>query len=69
VFDKIGSILKQDWGSLEAIEQKQAQLQKRNERDLYQEEVDSIENALFELQRQLVQADDIAALFSEAVQE
>lgn len=69
VFDKIGSILKQDWGSLEAIEQKQAQLQKRNERDLYQEEVDSIENALFELQRQLVQADDKAALFSEAVQE
>ncbi|EKB21334.1 hypothetical protein HMPREF1170_02877 [Aeromonas veronii AMC35] len=67
VFAKIGTILKQDWGSLEAIEQKQAQLQKRNERDLYQEEVEQIEQSLTELQKQLAQADDIAALFSEAV--
>lgn len=67
VFAKIGTILKQDWGSLEAIEQKQVQLQKRNERDLYQEEVEQIEQSLAELQKQLAQADDIAALFSEAV--
>lgn len=67
VFAKIGTILKQDWGSLEAIEQKQAQLQKRNERDLYQEEVEQIEQSLAELQKQLAQADDMAALFSEAV--
>ncbi|MFQ2498639.1 DNA phosphorothioation system sulfurtransferase DndC [Aeromonas caviae] len=67
VFAKIGTILKQDWGSLEAIEQKQAQLQKRNERDLYQEEVEQIEQLLAELQKQLAQADDMAALFSEAV--
>lgn len=67
VFAKIGTILKQDWGSLEAIEQKQAQLQKRNERDLYQEEVEKIELSLAELQKQLAQADDMAALFSEAV--
>ena len=52
---------------LEAIEQKQAQLQKRNERDLYQEEVEQIEQSLAELQKQLAQADDMAALFSEAV--
>lgn len=67
VFAKIGTILKQDWGSLEAIEQKQAQLQKRNERDLYQEEVEQIEQSLAELQKQLAQADDMAVLFSEAV--
>ncbi|MCF5895008.1 DNA phosphorothioation system sulfurtransferase DndC [Aeromonas veronii] len=67
VFAKIGTILKQDWGSLEAIEQKQAQLQKRNERDLYQEEVEQIEQSLAELQKKLAQADDMAALFSEAV--
>ncbi|WP_421170345.1 DNA phosphorothioation system sulfurtransferase DndC [Aeromonas dhakensis] len=67
VFAKIGTILKQDWGSLEAIEQKQAQLQKRNEHDLYQEEVEQIEQSLAELQKQLAQADDMAALFSEAV--
>ncbi|MDO4687457.1 MAG: DNA phosphorothioation system sulfurtransferase DndC [Shewanella sp.] len=67
VFAKIGTILKQDWGSLDAIEQKQAQLQKRNERDLYQEEVQQIERSLVELQKQLAQADDMAALFSEAV--
>jgi len=67
VFAKIGTILKQDWGSLEAIELKQAQLQKRNERDLYQEEVEQIEQSLAELQKQLAQADDMAALFSEAV--
>lgn len=67
VFAKIGTILKQDWGSLEAIEQKQGQLQKRNERDLYQEEVEQIEQSLAELQKQLAQADDMAALFSEAV--
>ncbi|MBP4040497.1 DNA phosphorothioation system sulfurtransferase DndC [Aeromonas sp. SrichE-2G] len=67
VFAKIGTILKQDWGSLEAIEQKQAQLQKRNERDLYQEEVEQIEQSLAGLQKQLAQADDMAALFSEAV--
>lgn len=60
VFAKIGTILKQDWGSLEAIEQKQAQLQKRNERDLYQEEVEQIEQSLAELQKQLAQADDMA---------
>lgn len=67
VFAKIGTILKQDWGSLEAIEQKQAQLQKRNERDLYQEEVEQIEQSLAALQKQLAQADDMTALFSEAV--
>ena len=49
------------------IEQKQAQLQKRNERDLYQEEVEQIEQSLAELKKQLAQADDMAALFSEAV--
>lgn len=67
VFDRIGSILKQDWGSFEAIEQKQAQLQKRHERDVHQEDIDDIEHVLSDLQRQLAQADDMAELFSEAI--
>ncbi len=39
IFDKLGTILKQDWGSLEEIQQQQAALQKRNDRDIHQEEI------------------------------
>lgn len=65
IFNKIGTILKQDWGSLDAIEHKQAALQKRHERDLHQLEVEAIEAELKQLQEQLLQSDDIATLFSE----
>lgn len=68
IFDKIGSILRQDWGSLEAIEQKQANLQKRHQRDVHQDEINDIEASIKEISDQLLQADDIATLFSEMPQ-
>lgn len=65
VFDKIGSILKQDWGSLEAIQLKQSTLQKRNERDMHQETIDEIEAQLKAVQTLLAQAENISSLLSE----
>jgi DNA sulfur modification protein DndC len=53
VFDKIGSILKQDWGSLESIEQSQKALQKRHERDIHQVDISEIEIELKKVQDQL----------------
>ncbi|MFB0584116.1 DNA phosphorothioation system sulfurtransferase DndC [Aeromonas salmonicida] len=67
VFDKIGSILKQDWGSLEGIQQKQAALQKRNQRDQHQETIDTIEAELKIVQSQLNDAHEISRLLSEVV--
>lgn len=67
VFDKIGSILKQDWGSLEGIQQKQAALQKRNQRDQHQETIDTIEAELKIVQSQLNDAYEISHLLSEVV--
>ncbi|MDE9432674.1 DNA phosphorothioation system sulfurtransferase DndC [Xenorhabdus bovienii] len=66
IFDKIGTILKQDWGSLEQIEQKQATLQKRNERDIHLEEVMKIEAEIKELQRRLIDAEEPSVFSSEA---
>ncbi|MBD2792561.1 DNA phosphorothioation system sulfurtransferase DndC [Xenorhabdus szentirmaii] len=66
IFDKIGTILKQDWGSLEQIEQKQAALQKRNERDIHLEEVMKLEAEIKELQRRLIDAEEPAVFSSEA---
>lgn len=68
IFDKIGSILRQDWGSLEAIELKQSNLQKRHQRDVHQDEINTIEASIKEISNQLEQADEIAALFSETLQ-
>lgn len=68
IFDKIGTILKQDWGSLEQIEQKQSALQKRHQRDLHQEEVNKIEAELQSLQRMLADADEPSLLYREATQ-
>jgi len=65
VFNKIASILKQDWGSLEAIELKQSALQKRNERDMHQQTIDGIEKQIREVQTLLAQADQISSLLSE----
>ncbi|MDT8956457.1 DNA phosphorothioation system sulfurtransferase DndC [Aeromonas caviae] len=67
VFDKIGSILKQDWGSLEEIQHKQAALQKRNQRDQHQETIDTIEAELKKVQSQLNDAHEISRLLSEVV--
>lgn len=67
VFDKIGNILKQDWGSLEGIQQKQAALQKRNQRDQHQETIDAIEAELKIVQSQLNDAHEISRLLSEVV--
>lgn len=68
IFDKIGSILRQDWGSLEAIELKQSNLQKRHQRDVHQDEINTIEASIKEISNQIEQADEIAALFSETPQ-
>jgi len=57
VFDKIGSILKQDWGSLEQIEQRQSALQKKHERDIHQMDISEIEENLKQIQDQLIRAD------------
>ncbi|GAA4493803.1 DNA phosphorothioation system sulfurtransferase DndC [Pseudaeromonas paramecii] len=65
VFDKIGSILKQDWGSLEAIQLKQSALQKRNERDMHEEAIDKIEAQIRDVQTLLAHADQISGLLSE----
>lgn len=57
VFDKIGSILKRDWGSLEEIEHNQAALQKRHERDIHQIDITEIEKEIKLIQDQLTKAD------------
>lgn len=66
IFDKIGTILRQDWGSLESIELKQSTLQKRNQRDIHQQDVANIESELQMIQRRLVDADEPSILFYEA---
>ncbi len=65
IFDKLGTILKQDWGSLEEIKQQQEALQKRNERDVHQEEVASIEAELQMLQRRIAEVSEPNLLTSE----
>ncbi|MBW3513350.1 DNA phosphorothioation system sulfurtransferase DndC [Shewanella sp. NKUCC01_JLK] len=53
VFDKLGSILKQDWGSLENIKVKHTNVQSRIELDLYKEQMDEYNKELTELDRLL----------------
>lgn len=65
IFDKIETILKKDWGSLEKIQQKQSNLQKRNERDLHLEEVIKLEAEMQNLQRMLNEAEDSSLLYRE----
>ncbi|MCY1369968.1 hypothetical protein D9M69_570360 [compost metagenome] len=57
VFDKIGNILKQDWGSLESIEQSQMDLQKRHERDIHALDINQIEIELKKVQDQILKAE------------
>ena len=58
VFDKIGSILKQDWGSLEKIEKSQIALQKRNEKDIHQLSIVEIELEIKIVQDQISKAEN-----------
>ena len=55
----------QDWGSLEEIQQQQATLQKRNDRDIHQEEVTKLEAELQVLQRRIVDASESSVLVEE----
>lgn len=68
VFDKIGSILKQDWGSLEEIEQRQSALQKRHERDIHQMDITEIENSIKQIQDQLVKAETFLYASNKAIE-
>lgn len=62
---KLGTILKQDWGSLEEIQQQQATLQKRNDRDIHQDEVEKLEAELQTLQRRIIDAGESSVLIDE----
>lgn len=53
VFDKLASILKQDWGSLENIKVKHTNVQSRIELDLYKEQMDEYNKELTDLDRLL----------------
>lgn len=53
VFDKLASILKQDWGSLEDIKVRHSNVQSRIELDLYKEQMDEYNKELAELDRLL----------------
>lgn len=64
IFDKLGTILKQDWGTLEEIEQQQVTLQKRVERDIHQENT-KLETELQVLQRRIVDASESSLLIGE----
>lgn len=57
--------MKQDWGTLEEIEQQQVTLQKRNERDIHQEEITKLEAELQVLQRRIVDASESSVLIGE----
>ncbi|WP_208451122.1 hypothetical protein, partial [Burkholderia gladioli] len=65
IFDKLGTILKQDWGSLAEIQQQQATLQKRNDRDFHQDEVEKLEAELQTLQRRIIDAGESSVLIDE----
>lgn len=66
IFNKIENILKQDWGkSLQDIEKKQSELQKRHEKDLHQKELTKIENELKNLQSEFIKIDNSISLLVE----
>ncbi|SFG68629.1 DNA phosphorothioation system sulfurtransferase DndC [Neptunomonas qingdaonensis] len=54
VFNKISSLLKQDWGSLEEIEAKKSQLQAKHEYDLHQKEIQDYEDKIREIEALLL---------------
>nr|WP_202819696.1 DNA phosphorothioation system sulfurtransferase DndC [Thaumasiovibrio occultus] len=52
VFDKIGSLLKRDWGSLEEIKEKHAALQSKSDFDLHRDQIKRYEEEIAKLDRQ-----------------
>jgi len=62
IFEKLGTILKQDWGSLEEIKLQQISLQTRIERDVHQDEIMMLEKEIQELQRRIVDASELSIL-------
>ncbi|PNI05975.1 DNA phosphorothioation system sulfurtransferase DndC [Vibrio diazotrophicus] len=53
ISNKIASLLKQDWGSLEEIKQKHASLQSKAEFDIHQQEIERYNEQLADLDKQL----------------
>ncbi|GAM62831.1 3'-phosphoadenosine 5'-phosphosulfate sulfurtransferase dndC [Vibrio ishigakensis] len=53
ISNKIASLLKQDWGSLEEIKQKHASLQSKAEFDIHQQEIERYNAQLADLDKQL----------------
>lgn len=51
VFDKIGSLLKRDWGSLEDIKEKHAQLQSKADLDVHKDQIKKYEDEISQLDR------------------
>ncbi|CAE6905950.1 PFAM Phosphoadenosine phosphosulfate reductase [Vibrio sp. B1FLJ16] len=49
VFDKIGSLLKQDWGSLEEIKEKHAELQSKADFDIHKDQIKRYEDEIAKL--------------------
>ncbi|MDO6610515.1 DNA phosphorothioation system sulfurtransferase DndC [Shewanella sp. 1_MG-2023] len=52
VFDKIATLLRQDWGTLEEIKQRHAQLQSKSDFDIHKDQIDKYEQELLELEKQ-----------------
>ncbi len=50
ISEKIAALLKQDWGSLEAIKEKHSVLQSRSEYDVHQQEIDRYNQQLAEIE-------------------
>ncbi|MCG9602720.1 DNA phosphorothioation system sulfurtransferase DndC [Vibrio sp. Isolate31] len=51
VFDKIGSLLKQDWGSLEEIKEKHSELQSKADFDIHKDQIKKYEDEIAKLDR------------------
>ncbi|MBF4280535.1 DNA phosphorothioation system sulfurtransferase DndC, partial [Vibrio anguillarum] len=53
ISNKIATLLKQDWGSLEEIKQKHAELQSKAEFDIHHQEIERYNQQLADLDKQL----------------
>lgn len=58
VFNKIGTLLKQDWGSLEQIQAKHSQVQAKHEFDLHKQTIDQYEDSIREVDGLLKRAQE-----------
>jgi DNA sulfur modification protein DndC len=52
VFDKIGTLLKQDWGSLDEIKEKHINIQSKSDFDIHKDQIQKYEQELEALERQ-----------------